>query len=110
MKRLVVICLVALPSLDAGPFSLQTQSFADFNTYTNGSTNGTPLQTICLVFGSACTGSAAVYGTTGLTESYTAYGSANYGLLTGYVSASISGSLTSGSLASDEYSIVREMA
>ena len=53
-----------------------------------------------------CSGTTAVYGTTGLNMAYDVYGLAGYGILGGYASQSISGSIESGALPAGMYSVV----
>lgn len=80
--------------------------FVDFNTVSNVNANNPALQVVCS--GAAgCFGATPVYGTTGLTEQYAAYGTATYGILNSYASGTITGTMQSGSIPSDFYSVIR---
>jgi hypothetical protein len=84
---------------NAGPFS-GAWGLVQFSSTAN---NGyPPLEAVCSRLAS-CSGTITVYGTVGLNMSYDVYGSATYGILRGYASESIAGSIQSGAIDPNMY-------
>jgi hypothetical protein len=92
--------------VSAGPItsSLSSYGLVQFSSTSNG--GYPPLEVVCAVNPAGCSGTAAVYGTSGLNMAYDAYGLAAYGILGGYASESVSGSIQSGAIPAGLYSVL----
>lgn len=87
----------------ANASSLGSYGLVQFSSPSNG--GFPPLEQVC--FNTAgCSGTAAVFGTTGLNMAYDAFGLPGYGILGGFASQSVSGSIQSGAIPSGMYSVV----